>query len=380
MMILRATWLCLTLLALSCPGVMAEESLQQQLENRKAEFSAKAPEEVKTAYAAGIQAVADSGVLASAKHEGEKAPDFTLTNAKGESVALHDLLKKGPVVLTWYRGGWCPYCNLTLRALQKALPDFESAGAQLVALTPELPDKTLTTAEKNDLQFQVLTDLNHHIAQEYGVVFKLTPEVRDLYKRNFDLLEYNGAEAGDDLLPLAATYIIGQDGIIRYAFLDADYRVRAEPAELVTFVKELLPQKGDAESVALLKEFWLRVWNPPHDLSAIDDLLTDDFVITNPSGDVVGKAAFKEWVMTFQKKLGHSKLMPFETFANADGTRVVSRWKASGINHGILGTADDAQPVSFSGIAIWEVRDGKLSHNWVERSAWELYQTLTAKP
>ena len=93
-MILRATWLCLTLLALSCPGVMAEESLQQQLENRKAEFSAKAPEEVKTAYAAGIQAVADSGVLASAKHEGEKAPDFTLTNAKGESVALHDLLKK----------------------------------------------------------------------------------------------------------------------------------------------------------------------------------------------------------------------------------------------------------------------------------------------
>lgn len=379
MKMLPTVWKCLAGLTF-CSSAMAEDSLQQQLEGRIAEFSAKAPEEVKTAYAAGIQAVADSGILDSAKHEGDKAPGFTLTNAKGEEVTLDRLLKKGPVVLTWYRGGWCPYCNLTLRALQKALPEFESAGAQLVALTPELPDKTLTTAEKNELKFEVLTDANHRVAQEYGVVFKLTPEVRDLYKRNFDLLEYNGQEAGDDLLPLAATYIIGQDGIIRYAFLDADYRARSEPADLVSFVKELLPQKGDADSVRLLKEFWLRVWNPPHDLSAIDELLTDDFVITNPSGDVVGKAAFKEWITGFQKKLGRSRLMPYETFANADGTRVVSRWKATGINHGLLGTDDDGQPVNFSGIAIWEVRDGKLSHNWVERSAWELHQSLTAKP
>ncbi|SKA85338.1 Peroxiredoxin [Prosthecobacter debontii] len=373
-------WKWLPVLTLYSTAALAEETLQQQLEARKAEFAARVPQEVQTAYAAGIQAVSNSGILSSAKQAGEKAPDFTLQDAKGQSVALHELLENGPVVLTWYRGGWCPYCNLSLRALQKVLPEFEKGGAQLVALTPELPDKTLSTAEKNKLQFQVLTDLNHQVAQSYGIVFKLTPEVRDQYKRNFDLLAYNGSAAGDDTLPLAATYIISQDGIIRYAFLEADYRARAEPAELVAFVKQLLPQKEDHPSVALLKEFWLRVWNPPHDLSAVDELLTDDFVITNPSGDIVGKAAFKEWLSGFHKKLGHSRLMPFETFASADGTRVVSRWQASGINHGMLGTPDDGKPVRFSGIAIWEVRDGKLSHNWVERSAWELHQTLTDKP
>ena len=344
-------WKWLPVLAFCSTAALAEETLQQQLESRKAEFATKAPQEVQTAYAAGIQAVSDSGILSAAKKAGDKAPDFTLQDAKGQSVALHELLKNGPVVLTWYRGGWCPYCNLSLRAMQKVLPELQEGGAQLVALTPELPDKTLSTAEKNELQFQVLTDLNHQVAQSYGIVFKLTPEVRDQYKKNFDLLAYNGSGAGDDTLPLAATYIIGQDGIIRYAFLDADYRARAEPAELVVFVKQLLPQKGDHPSVALLKEFWLRVWNPPHDLTAVDELLTDDFVITNPSGDIVGKAAFKEWLGGFHKKLGHSRLMPFETFANADGTRVVSRWQASGINHGMLGTPDDGKPVSEIGRA-----------------------------
>ncbi|MCB1207928.1 MAG: AhpC/TSA family protein [Verrucomicrobiales bacterium] len=230
--------LVLTLLSIAM-CTTAADSLKQQLEARKAESAAKSPAEVKTAYAAGIQAVADSGVVDSAKQVGDRAPDFTLKNALGESVTLSQLLKQGPVVLTWYRGGWCPYCNLTLRALQQALPEIKAAGAQLVALTPELPDKTATTTEKNALEFQVLTDLNHRVAQAYGVVFKLTPEVRDLYQKHFDLLEFNGKEAGNDSLPLAATYIIAQDGTIQYAFLNADYRNRAEPAEVVAFLKTL---------------------------------------------------------------------------------------------------------------------------------------------
>ena len=130
----------------------------------------------------------------------------------------------------------------------------------------------------------------------------------------------------------------------------------------------------------LLKEFWLRVWNPPYDLTAVDELLTDDFILSNPGGEITGKPAFKAWLSDFHKKLGDSRLMPAETFASADGRRVVSRWSASGTNHGLLGTADDGKLVEFTGTAVWEVRDGKLSRNWVQRSAWELHRTLTGKP
>ena len=108
--------------------------------------------------------------------QGDKVKDFTLKNAKGEEVNLSVLLKKGPVVLTWYRGGWCPYCNLALKQLQEELAQIKEQGAMLVALTPELPDHSLTTQEKNALEFEVLTDLHNEVARSYGLVFKLDPQ------------------------------------------------------------------------------------------------------------------------------------------------------------------------------------------------------------
>jgi peroxiredoxin len=223
---------------LLAPLAMAAPSLSEQLEARSAESAGKMPAEVREEFAKGIKAVDDSGIVDHARKVGDKAPDFTLKNATGEEVQLSKLLESGPVILTWYRGGWCPYCNIALNAMQQELPEFKKAGAQLVALTPELPDKTLDTAQKNHLEFQVLTDLNHKVAKEYGIVFKLTPKVRDLYKGFFNLSEYNGMEAGDDSLPLAATYIIGKDGIIQWAYLNADYRKRAEPADIVKFLNQ----------------------------------------------------------------------------------------------------------------------------------------------
>jgi peroxiredoxin len=233
----RLLWFIMPALAM-VPPARADETLKAQLEARAREFAAKTPETTQTAYAAGIKAVEASGVVKAAKQVGDRAPDFSLGNGQGKPTALRDLLKQGPVVLTWYRGGWCPYCNLTLRALQKVLPDIHAAGAQLVALTPELPDKSAETTVKNRLQFEVLTDLNHAAARDYGLIFKLTPEVRDLYQKHFNLTDFNGAGAGNDQLPLAATYIIGQDGVIRYAFLHPDYRERAEPDGLVSFLNE----------------------------------------------------------------------------------------------------------------------------------------------
>lgn len=210
--------------------------LKEKLDKKKADFELKADAKKKSIYKDGIEAVVKSGIVESAKQVGDIAPDFVLKNAVGKTVSLQDYLGKGKVILTWYRGGWCPYCNLTLHELQQELDNFKEAGANLLALTPELPDKSISTAEKNDLQFEVLSDLGNKVAKSYGIVFKLTDEVAEIYNNAFDMNGYNGDTSNE--LPLAATYIIGEDGKILYSFLDADYRNRAEPSELLAFLKE----------------------------------------------------------------------------------------------------------------------------------------------
>ena len=211
-----------------------EPSLKSELDAKKAAFEMNADSMKKKIYKEGIESVARSGIMEKALNVGDKAPNFVLKNALGEPVALYDYLRKGKVILTWYRGGWCPYCNLSLHHLQLELPNFEANGAHLLALTPELPDKSISTTEKHDLKFEVLSDVENKVAKKYGIVFKLTDEVAEIYNKSFDLNGYNGDESNE--LPLAATYIIGEDGTILYAFLDADYRNRAEPSELTEFL------------------------------------------------------------------------------------------------------------------------------------------------
>ncbi|MEL7002254.1 MAG: peroxiredoxin-like family protein [Bacteroidota bacterium] len=213
------------------------ESLKNELEAYKQRFLGKADQYVIDTYEDGVTEVAESGLLGKAIKVGDKAPDFELKNSTGETVKLSDYTEQGLVVLTWYRGGWCPYCNLTLKALQNLLPEFKANGANLLALTPELPDNSLNTTEKNNLQFEVLTDLNLDVARQYNLVFKLGQPVSDIYKKHFDLVEYNGNDS--DELPVAATYVIDQEGVVQYAFFSPDYRERAEPGEILEAVKKL---------------------------------------------------------------------------------------------------------------------------------------------
>jgi len=206
-------------------------TLQQELESFKANFVQKAPDDKKLAYENGITQIRNSGLIGQAMSRGEEVIDFTLLNASGESVNLFQVLDRGPVILTWYRGGWCPYCNLTLRALQAHLPKFKQLGGNLLALTPELPDKSLSTREKHGLEFEILTDLHNGVARKYGLVFRVPPDVIVYYNQAFDLNDFNGDSANE--LPLAATYLINTNRVIQYAYLDPDYRNRSDPDEIL---------------------------------------------------------------------------------------------------------------------------------------------------
>ena len=128
---------------------------------------------------------------------------------------------------------------MELAALQDALPEIAAAGASLVAISPELPDHTLTTAQKNALAFEVLSDRGNTVARQFGLVFQFSPELRDLYKNGFknDLAARNGMETYE--LPIPGTFIISRDGIIRLAFVDADYTKRLEPADIVQTLRTL---------------------------------------------------------------------------------------------------------------------------------------------
>jgi SnoaL-like polyketide cyclase len=138
-------------------------------------------------------------------------------------------------------------------------------------------------------------------------------------------------------------------------------------------------RKGAREtvnSVKIVEEFWKRVWKARNP-AAIDDFVVDDFVITTGGVDIVSKAKFKEWASAFMAKINDLQFEVIETFQNEDGRRVASRWRITGKNNGMLGTPPDQQPISFTGTAVWAVReDGKLCHNWVERGTFELFQQL----
>ncbi|MET7575046.1 peroxiredoxin-like family protein [Streptomyces sp. NPDC005492] len=185
-----------------------------------------------------VRELAVSGQVDRALTCGANAPLFQLPSATGESVALEDLLAHGPVVLTFYRGAWCPYCNIALRALQQHHTDITARGARLVAVSPQIPDESLTLTEKHGLAFDVLSDLGSDTAKRYGLAFDLPDDLAAVYDRlGFDLQRVN--DGHPRTLPLPATYVISRDGTIRWAFVDADYTTRAEPADIVAALDAL---------------------------------------------------------------------------------------------------------------------------------------------
>ena len=165
--------------------------------------------------------------------EGDKAPDFTLSNAVNESVNLYEVLKKNRVVLTFYRGTWCPYCNLMLNQYQGILSDIKEAGGTLMAISPQTPDESLNIKEKNELQFEVLSDNGNIIAKQFTTVHA-NPD-RSGEKMTELGIDYDSYYSDEDSeVPVPATFIIEQDGTVSFAKSEGgDYRNRVEPSEII---------------------------------------------------------------------------------------------------------------------------------------------------
>ena len=207
-------------------------SLKAQIDAYNVQKDAKLPADVLALMNTTNEELIAQHIKDNALQIGQKVENFSLANHNGENIELADLLKKGPVIISFYRGGWCPYCNLELKALNDYLPQFKTQSAQLIAISPQLPDETLSTAQKNDLEFDVLSDVSNKVAEQFGLLFTLDERIQALYTQfGIDFEHYYGDKSFK--LPLPATYVINQEGVITYAFLNEDYTLRAEPTDIM---------------------------------------------------------------------------------------------------------------------------------------------------
>jgi peroxiredoxin len=212
--------------------------LQQELDVFKAKFARTAPAGRPALYETKIEELRASFALERGIRTGHQAPDFTLPDPRKREVSLGTLLQAGPAVATFYRGGWCPYCNIQLRAYQAIVPEITALGAQLVAISPQLPDGSLSTAEANELTFTVLSDVGNTVARSFGLVWSLPEELRAALRSNNKALPgINGDDSWE--LPVPATYVIGKDHRVVLASIDVDYRNRLDPDEILAALKRL---------------------------------------------------------------------------------------------------------------------------------------------
>ncbi|HEV3245927.1 MAG TPA: peroxiredoxin-like family protein [Beijerinckiaceae bacterium] len=208
-------------------------SLKEQLAEYRTGWHQRVPAERQAIMQRHIDALRNGPISRNTLKAGDRAPAIVLGNAKGETVDVGTLLRKGPVIVTFYRGGWCPFCNLELKAFQDVLPRIIAAGASLIAISPEKPDESLSTAEKNALTFEVLSDVGQKVGRAFGLVYEFTDELKSAYDGfGLDIPTRNDAP-GEWALPISATYVIDRDGTIIYAYTDADYRDRADPRDVL---------------------------------------------------------------------------------------------------------------------------------------------------
>jgi peroxiredoxin len=212
-------------------------TLQEELDAFKADFSSgkppyHVPADTYALMEKATRELVDSGAADRALAVGDRAPEFSLADAGGATVSSAGLLERGPLVVSFYRGVWCPYCNIDLRALQRALPGYRELGASLVAISPQTPVNSRRSARRNELSFPILSDPGNRVGAEFGLRFRLPGYLLDIYRENqIDLVAFNQDDSGT--LPMPARFVVGPDGVIRYAEVNPDYTRRPEPGDLL---------------------------------------------------------------------------------------------------------------------------------------------------
>jgi peroxiredoxin len=218
-------------------------SLMEKIESLKGQSSGNVPEKIKKIMKEAAEKLLKLDIENKALKVGDQLPEFGLKNATGSIVNIYELIKKGPLIINFYRGAWCPYCNLELRAYQELLPRIREVGANLVAISPEIPDLSLTLSEKLSLEFEVLSDIENKVARQFGLVFKLDDKLISLYKNmGIDLEASQGNTEGE--LPVPATYVVGSDGKILLAYVHSDYTKRLEPEDALTVITNNKDSRG----------------------------------------------------------------------------------------------------------------------------------------
>jgi peroxiredoxin len=207
-------------------------SMREQSEQLQAASAARLPADVVEVFSRNSQQLRARGIPAGVVKVGDALAPFTLYNAVGKPVGLEDLVATGPAVLVFYRGGWCPYCNLALRTYQRELlPQLDAWHATLAAISPQTPDQSLSTAEKAALDFQVLSDPGSRLARRIGIAFEQAEEVLAAQRRlGLDLAHVN--EEGSTLLPMPTVLIVDPNRTVRFAEVHPDYTARTEVADI----------------------------------------------------------------------------------------------------------------------------------------------------
>lgn len=227
-------------------------TLAQQTQKLMQDFFSSIPEDAQQTVGGAFEKLMTSDVAEKAPITGDYAPDFELPNVRGGSTCLTEKLEQGPVVLSFYRGGWCPFCNLEFKALSEILPEIKNRGASLIGISPELPDESLSTIEKHNLPFEVLSDVGNKVADKYGLVMTVYEELRPLYTQwGINVPAANGDDSYQ--LPVPATYVIKQDGNIIACHVNKDYTTRMEPQDILTALDSI---QGKTNRVGVkLKDF-----------------------------------------------------------------------------------------------------------------------------
>ncbi len=216
--------------------------LQQRIDEFIAEGASWLPADLLQDLLRPIWQLTNSGAAEQALKQGAQAPDFILPDARGNAVRLSHLLAQGPVVMTFYRGQWCPYCHLALRAYQQALPHMQARGASLVAISPQTPDHSRVLAEKLELTFALLSDMGNQVARQFGLVFTIDEAVRAAHKQvGANLPRFNGTDAWE--LPMAGTFLVDQSGTVRQAFVHPDFTRRLDPSVVIARLNELKDER-----------------------------------------------------------------------------------------------------------------------------------------